>query len=52
MKFHSQLLTLLAGGVNAGAYHFMSYMARATYSETGLLVSAGNDLNMQGGIGE
>lgn len=30
----------------------MSYMARATYSESGQLLDSGVDLNMEGGIAE
>ncbi|XP_058790671.1 transmembrane protein 208 isoform X2 [Phymastichus coffea] len=46
------IFSIFAGIVYIGAYQFMSYMARATYTETGQLVSSGVDLNMQGGIGE
>lgn len=38
--------------VYIGSYQFMSYMARATYSESGTLLDSGVDLNMEGGIAE
>ncbi|XP_029177741.1 transmembrane protein 208 [Nylanderia fulva] len=38
--------------VYVGSYQFMSYMARATYSESGKLLDSGVDLNMEGGIAE
>ncbi|CAL1687380.1 unnamed protein product [Lasius platythorax] len=38
--------------VYIGSYQFMSYMARATYSESGQLLDSGVDLNMEGGIAE
>ncbi|XP_030387664.1 transmembrane protein 208 [Scaptodrosophila lebanonensis] len=38
--------------VLGGSYQFMVFMSRPKYSETGALVDAGNDLNMEGGIAE
>lgn len=43
---------LFAGLVHTGAFQFMSYMAKAKYSETGQLLDPGVDLNMEGGIAE
>lgn len=43
---------LFAGSVHVAAYQFMCYMAKAKYSETGQLLDAGVDLNMEGGIAE
>ncbi|XP_031783750.1 transmembrane protein 208 [Nasonia vitripennis] len=46
------LLTILTGLIYAGCYQFMSYMARAKYTESGQLIDSGVDLNMEGGIAE
>ncbi|KAJ8970197.1 hypothetical protein NQ314_001344 [Rhamnusium bicolor] len=35
-----------------GSYQFMTFMARAKYTETGQLLDSGVDLNMEGGIAE
>jgi len=45
-------LTAFSAIVYIGSYQFMSYMARATYSESGQLMDPGVDLNMEGGIAE
>lgn len=45
-------LTVFSAIVYIGSYQFMSYMARATYSESGQLLDPGVDLNMEGGIAE
>ncbi|KAG7211269.1 hypothetical protein KM043_010576 [Ampulex compressa] len=45
-------LTIFSGIVYIGSYHFMTYIARATYSESGQLLDSGIDLNMEGGIAE
>ncbi|XP_012223453.1 transmembrane protein 208 isoform X2 [Linepithema humile] len=45
-------LTAFSTIVYIGSYQFMSYMARAKYSESGQLLDSGVDLNMEGGIGE
>lgn len=47
-----QSLTAFSAIVYIGSYQFMSYMARATYSESGQLLDPGVDLNMEGGIAE
>lgn len=47
-----QSLTVFSTIVYIGSYQFMSYMARATYSESGQLLDPGVDLNMEGGIAE
>lgn len=46
------LLTLFTLALYTGSLQFMSYMARATYSETGQLLDGGIDLNMESGIAE
>lgn len=38
--------------VQFGAYKFMAYMSKATFSESGQLLDSGVDLNMSGGIAE
>ncbi|XP_060535336.1 transmembrane protein 208 [Cylas formicarius] len=48
----SIVLYLFSCVVYVGAYQFMAYMARATYSETGQLLDSGVDLNMEGGVAE
>ncbi|XP_035228772.1 transmembrane protein 208-like, partial [Stegodyphus dumicola] len=45
-------LTLLTVALYGGSLQFMSYMARASYSETGQLLDGGIDLNMESGIAE
>ncbi|KFM74032.1 Transmembrane protein 208, partial [Stegodyphus mimosarum] len=45
-------LTLLTVALYGGSLQFMSYMARAAYSETGQLLDGGIDLNMESGIAE
>ncbi|XP_011328904.1 transmembrane protein 208 isoform X3 [Ooceraea biroi] len=45
-------LTAFSAIVYTGSVQFMSYMARATYSESGQLLDSGVDLNMEGGIAE
>ena len=46
------ILTLFTIALYTGSLQFMSYMARATYSETGQLIDGGIDLNMESGIAE
>jgi len=43
-----QSLTAFSAIVYVGSYQFMSYMAHATYSESGQLLDPGVDLNMEG----
>jgi hypothetical protein len=38
-------------GANLAAYHFMKYMAKATYVD-GTLIDAGSDLNMASSLGD
>ncbi|VVD02789.1 transmembrane protein 208 isoform X2 [Leptidea sinapis] len=38
--------------VYVGCYQMMRYMSQALYTDEGVLVDAGLDLNMEGGIGE
>lgn len=47
-----QVLFLFAGIIHTAAFQFMSFMAKAKYSETGQLIDAGVDLNMEGGVAE
>lgn len=35
-----------------GGYQFMVFMARTQYTETGVLIDSGLDLNLEGGIAE
>lgn len=35
-----------------GSYQFMAFMSKAKYTESGVLLDSGNDLNMEGGIAE
>lgn len=44
--------TIFSGLIYFGCYRFMSYMAKAAYSESGQLISSGADLNMEGGVAE
>ncbi|XP_025413545.1 transmembrane protein 208 [Sipha flava] len=37
---------------HGGSYKFMAYMSTAKYSESGKLLDAGTDLNMEGGLAE
>ncbi|XP_044754261.1 transmembrane protein 208 [Coccinella septempunctata] len=46
------VLFILSCIVQFGAYKFMVYMSKATYSESGQLLDSGVDLNMTGGIAE
>ncbi|GLH00362.1 Uncharacterized protein GBIM_06760 [Gryllus bimaculatus] len=46
------VLFLFAAIVYVASYQFMSYMARAKYTDAGQLLDAGVDLNMEGGIAE
>lgn len=47
-----QFLYLFSCAVYIGTYQFMTYMAKAKYTDSGQLLDSGVDLNMQGGIGE
>ncbi|KYQ47260.1 hypothetical protein ALC60_13745, partial [Trachymyrmex zeteki] len=53
-EFNALTISLMAFSaiIYIGSYQFMSYMARATYSESGQLLDPGADLNMEGGIAE
>ncbi|KAG5315688.1 TM208 protein, partial [Pseudoatta argentina] len=53
-EFNALTISLMAFSaiIYIGSYQFMSYMARATYSESGQLLDPGVDLNMEGGIAE
>ncbi|XP_055690987.1 transmembrane protein 208 [Lutzomyia longipalpis] len=45
-------MTILSVALHIGSYQFMSFMARAQYSESGALIDSGTDLNMEGGLAE
>lgn len=38
--------------IYVGSYQFMSFMARAKYTDSGQLFDSGVDLNMEGGVAE
>jgi len=46
------IMSILSVVILLAAYQFMIYMAKSHYSETGQLIDPGNDLNIEGGIGE
>lgn len=46
------MLFIMSCIVQFGAYKFMAYMSKATFSESGQLLDSGVDLNMSGGIAE
>ena len=43
---------IVAGGINGGAYYFMSKMATALFTSTGQVEDAGSDLNVDSGTAE
>ncbi|XP_053994359.1 transmembrane protein 208 [Hylaeus volcanicus] len=45
-------LSIFSGIVYIASYQFMTYITKATYSESGQLLDSGIDLNMEGGIAE
>lgn len=47
-----QLLTIFSGITYVACYQFMTYMAKARFTETGQILDSGVDLNMEGGIAE
>lgn len=47
-----QFLYALVIASHGGSYKFMSYMSTAKYTESGQLLDAGTDLNMEGGLAE
>jgi SRP-independent targeting protein 2/TMEM208 len=50
--FFLQLFFIFTSVIFTGCYMFMQMMARASLTETGQLLDAGLDLNMQDGIAE
>ncbi|GAB0100348.1 Transmembrane protein 208 [Sergentomyia squamirostris] len=46
------IMTIITLALHIGSYQFMSFMARAQYSESGSLLDSGTDLNMEGGLSE
>ncbi|KAJ8303614.1 hypothetical protein KUTeg_020010 [Tegillarca granosa] len=50
--FGYMCLASLALSVSLGSYKFLSMMAKAKYSETGVLLDGGIDLNMESGMAE
>lgn len=47
-----QTMAVLSISILLGAYQFMVFMCRPTYSESGALLDSGSDLNMEGAISE
>lgn len=47
-----QSMAVLSIGILLGAYQFMVFMCRPSYSESGALLDSGSDLNMEGAISE
>lgn len=45
-------MAFISVAIMLGAYQFMAFMSKAKYSESGLLIDSGSDLNMEGGIAE
>lgn len=45
-------LTIISLAAQIGSYKFMQMMCRANISESGQIIDAGTDLNMEGGISE
>uniref|UniRef100_A0A6B2EHR9 Transmembrane protein 208 n=1 Tax=Phlebotomus kandelakii TaxID=1109342 RepID=A0A6B2EHR9_9DIPT len=45
-------MSIITIGLHIASYQFMSFMARAQYSESGALIDSGTDLNMEGGLSE
>jgi len=48
----SQFLYALVIASHGGSYKFMEYMSIPKHSESGQLLDAGTDLNMEGGLAE
>lgn len=48
----SQVMLVFSAIVYVGSYQFMSFMARAKYTDSGQLIDSGVDLNMEGGVAE
>lgn len=45
-------MAFISVAIMLGSYQFMAFMSKAKYSESGLLLDSGSDLNMEGGIAE
>lgn len=45
-------MAFLSVAIMLGSYQFMAFMSKAKYTESGILLDSGNDLNMEGGIAE
>lgn len=50
--FVFQFLYALVIASHGGSYKFMAYMSTPKHSESGQLLDAGTDLNMEGGLAE
>ncbi|XP_055920424.1 transmembrane protein 208 [Eupeodes corollae] len=46
------IMSVITIATLVAAYQFMAFMSKAKFSETGAILSSGNDLNMEGGIAE
>lgn len=47
-----QTMSVISIAAVLGAYQFMAFMSKATFSDTGAVLDSGNDLNIEGGIAE
>lgn len=45
-------MAFISVAIMLGSYQFMVFMSKAKYSDSGVLLDSGNDLNMEGGIAE
>ncbi|XP_055311874.1 transmembrane protein 208 [Sitodiplosis mosellana] len=45
-------MAFISVAIMLGSYQFMAFMSKAKYSESGMLLDSGSDLNMEGGIAE
>lgn len=50
--FILQFMNIICIVAYIGGYQFMVFMARTQYTETGVLIDSGLDLNLEGGIAE
>ncbi|XP_062544981.1 transmembrane protein 208 [Armigeres subalbatus] len=46
------VMIMLTAAVHLGSYYFMAMMSKPKYSDSGSLLDAGSDLNMEGGVAE
>lgn len=50
--FLFQAMAFISVAIMLGSYQFMAFMSKAKYSDSGMILDSGNDLNMEGGIAE